>query len=77
MSPKLPVATDKEVIKVARKLGFEFYRQAKGSHEIWVRHSDGSRIVVPRHAGKTIKKGTMKRILDGLGISTEEFYEMK
>ena len=55
MSPKLPVATDKEVIKVARRLGFEFYRQAKGSHEIWVRHNDGSRIVVPRHAGKTIK----------------------
>ncbi len=77
MSPKLPVATDREVIKVARKLGFEFYRQAKGSHEIWVRHSDGSRIIVPRHAGKTIKKDTMKRILEGLGISPEEFYELK
>lgn len=77
MSPKHPVATDKEVIKVARKLGFEFYRQAKGSHEIWVRHSDGSRIIVPRHAGKTIKKDTMKRILEGLGISPEEFYELK
>jgi len=69
MSPKLPIATDKEVIKVARKLGFEFYRQAKDSHEIWVRHSDGSRIIVPRHAGKTIKKDTMKRILEGPGIS--------
>ena len=77
MSPKLPVATDKEVIKVAKKLGFEFYRQAKGSHEVWVRHSDGSRIIVPRHAGKTIKKDTMKRILDGLGISPKEFYELK
>jgi predicted RNA binding protein YcfA (HicA-like mRNA interferase family) len=77
MSPKLPAATDKEVIKVARKLGFEFYRQAKGSHEIWVRHSDGSRIVVPRHASKTIKKRTMKRILEGLEISPEEFYELK
>jgi predicted RNA binding protein YcfA (HicA-like mRNA interferase family) len=77
MSPKLPAATDREVIKVARKLGFEFYRQAKGSHEIWVRHSDGSRIIIPRHAGKTIKKRTMKRILDGLGISPEEFYELK
>lgn len=77
MSPKLPVVTDKEVIKVARKLGFEFYRQAKGSHEIWVRHSDGSRIIVPRHAGKTIKKHTMKRILEGLGISPEEFHKLK
>jgi predicted RNA binding protein YcfA (HicA-like mRNA interferase family) len=77
MSPKLPVATDREIIKVARKLGFEFYRQAKGSHEIWVRHSDGSRIIVPRHAGKTIKKDIMKRILDGLGISPEEFYQLK
>jgi predicted RNA binding protein YcfA (HicA-like mRNA interferase family) len=77
MSPKLPAATDREVIKVARKLGFEFYRQAKGSHEIWVRHSDGSRIIIPRHAGKTIKKRTMKRILGGLGISPEEFYELK
>jgi predicted RNA binding protein YcfA (HicA-like mRNA interferase family) len=77
MNPKLPVATDKEVIRVARKLGFEFYRQAKGSHEIWVRRSDGSRIIVPRHAGKTIKKRTMKRILEGLEILPEEFYELK
>lgn len=34
MSERFPAVTDKEVIKVLKQIGFEFYRQAKGSHEI-------------------------------------------
>ena len=52
MSKKLPSVTDRDVIKVAKKLGFAFYRQAKGSHEVWRRVSDGRHTVIPRHAGK-------------------------
>jgi predicted RNA binding protein YcfA (HicA-like mRNA interferase family) len=40
MSKKLPAVTDRVVIKAAKKLGFTFYRQAKGSHEVWRRVSD-------------------------------------
>lgn len=72
MSPKLPVLTDRQVIARLRKLGFAFYRQAKGSHEIW-RHPDGRWTMVPRHAGKTLSRRTMKAILDDTRISGEDF----
>ena len=77
MSKKLPAVTDREVIKVAKKLGFTFYRQAKGSHEVWRRVSDGRHTVIPRHAGKTIKRKTLKSIIDDFGITIEEFNELR
>jgi predicted RNA binding protein YcfA (HicA-like mRNA interferase family) len=77
MSKKLPAVTDREVIKVAKKLGFTFYRQAKGSHEVWRRVSDGRHTVIPRHAGKIIKRKTLKSIIDDFGITIEEFNELR
>jgi predicted RNA binding protein YcfA (HicA-like mRNA interferase family) len=40
MGEKFPQANYRDVTKVAKKLGFYFYREAKGSHEIW-RREDG------------------------------------
>lgn len=34
MGERFPALKDKDVIKIAQQLGFSFYRQAKGSHEI-------------------------------------------
>lgn len=72
MNPKVPALTDREVIARLKKLGFVFYRQAKGSHEIW-RHPDGRWTMVPRHAGKTISRRTMKSILKDIRISADDF----
>jgi len=72
MSPKLPALTDRQIIARLKKLGFVFYRQAKGSHEIW-RHPDGRWTMVPRHAGKTISRRTMKAILKDIGLSGDDF----
>ncbi len=69
---KLPVLTDREVIAKLRKLGFVYYRTAKGSHEIY-RHPDGRWTMVPRHAGKTISKHTMKSILRDIGMNGDDF----
>ena len=77
MSKKLPAVTDREVIKVAKKLGFTFYREAKGSHEVWRRVNDGRHTVIPRHAGKIIKRKTLKSIIDDFGITIEEFNELR
>lgn len=77
MSKKLPAVTDREVIKVAKKLGFTFYRQAKGSHEVWRRVSDGRHTVIPRHAGKIIKRKTLTSIIEDLGITVEVFNELR
>ncbi|MEW6102264.1 MAG: type II toxin-antitoxin system HicA family toxin [bacterium] len=76
MSERFPAVTDKDVIKVLCKIGFEFYRTAKGSHEVWRRKSDMRHTIVPRHRGKIIKRRTLKSILGDTGLSKEEFREL-
>ena len=72
--PKLPVITPKELVRVLGKLGFfEWHRV--GSHAQW-KHSGGRRITVPMHAGKDLKKKTLRGIINDLEISVEEFVKM-
>jgi predicted RNA binding protein YcfA (HicA-like mRNA interferase family) len=72
MSPLVPTFTYREIVKRLRRLGFAFYRQGKGSHEIW-RHPDGRWTTVPRHGNQTISRRTMKAILDDVGMDGDEF----
>ena len=72
---KLPVVSGMDVIKALHKAGFIVTRQ-KGSHVI-LKKSSGERTIkltVPLH--KTIKKGTLKKILDIAQISVEEFLKL-
>ena len=55
MALKFPQANYRDVVKVAKKLGFYFYKQAKGSHEVW-RKSDGRYTTISCHGSKAIKK---------------------
>jgi predicted RNA binding protein YcfA (HicA-like mRNA interferase family) len=72
MTPKLPVITSRDVIKVAVKIGFVLDRQS-GSHAVFLNRQKNLRIVIPIHKGKDIKKKTLKAIIDDLGITVEEF----
>ncbi len=75
MSPKLPVATGKDVARVAQKLGFEFRRQT-GSHAIYVRKSDEARVVIPMHTGvvgAVREPPELRGIIQDLKITVEEF----
>lgn len=76
MSPRFPAITDREVIKVAKKLGFIFYRQAKGGHEIWYRSKDSRYTTIPRHSGQIIKRRTLKAIMEDFKVSPEEFRQL-
>ena len=67
----------REVVKRLRRLGFRFYRHGRGSHELWVRDADGLVIPVPRYKGKPIRKGTVRAIIREIGISVDEFMELK
>jgi len=69
---KLPAITAREVVKVANKVGFVFDRQ-KGSHSVYYRKSDGARVVIPVHSGKTIKRKTLDGIIEDMGLTAEEF----
>lgn len=66
----------REVVRRLRKLGFRLYRQGKGSHELWVRDTDGRVIPVPRYKGKKIRKGTVRAIIREVGVSVEEFMNL-
>jgi len=74
VTPKLPAATAKELVRVAEQLGFTFRRQS-GSHAIYVRASDQARVVIPMHAGD-LKRKTLRGIIQDLKISVDEFREM-
>ena len=54
-----------------KKLGFRFYRQGRGSHELWVRDSDGKVVPVPHK--KEIKVGTLRAIIREIELTLQEF----
>ena len=49
-----------------------FQRQARGSHEIWFNQSMKLFVTIPRHAGKTIKKGTLLSMMKDAGLKRED-----
>lgn len=75
MSPKLPVAKAREVVRVATKLGFVFDHQ-KGSHAVYYREKDKARVVIPMHAGKDLRPKILAGILDDMGVTPEEFQRL-
>jgi len=72
---KLPVATARDVIRIIERVGFEFDRQ-KGSHAVYIRTSDRRRVLVPVHKGRDLKPGTLRGLVDDIGLSVEEFVAM-
>ena len=72
---KLPVVTARDVIRIVERLGFGFDRQ-KGSHAVYIRTSDRRRVVIPVHNGRDLKPGTLRGLLDDIGLSVEEFVAM-
>ena len=71
MSARLPVCSGKDVIRVLRKQGFSQVSQ-KGSHQKW-RHPNGRQVIVAMHGNKPIPIGTLKSIIEGSGLSADEF----
>ena len=74
MSPKLPVISGEELIRVLKKLGYEAVRQ-KGSHVRLYPPANSSRkpTTVPLH--DELAKGTLKEILSDAGITVEQLID--
>jgi len=45
-----------QLTRKLRRLGYEFYRQAAGSHEIWWHSVTERRTTIPNHSPKDIPK---------------------
>ena len=64
----------RKIIQKLRRLGFEFDRQAAGSHEIWWNPSTCHRTTIPNHPGD-MPQGTLRAILKQAGVTVREFLE--
>ena len=62
----------RDIIKKLKLLGFEFYRHAAGSHELWYNPMSDRFTTITRHPGD-MPEGTLKAILKQANISTEDF----
>lgn len=68
-------AKAKELEKVAKKLGFKKVRQ-KGSHARW-KHPDGRATTIPVHGKAEIGSWLFQEILKQMGITEEEFNQLR
>lgn len=64
----------RKCIKKLKKLGFEFDRNARGSHEIWWNPKTRARTTIPNHPGD-IPEGTLKAILNQSGVDINDFLD--
>jgi len=71
----MPSATSRTFQHVAQCLGFARTRQT-GSHERW-NHPDGRAVTIPIHGGREIGPPLFFKILRQLGITLEEFQELR
>ena len=62
----------RQVVRKLKRLGFEFDRQAAGSHEIWFSPATNRYTTVPNHPGD-LPEGTLRAILRQAGISVDRF----
>jgi predicted RNA binding protein YcfA (HicA-like mRNA interferase family) len=70
---KLPRGlSGKDVVKALKRNSFYMKRQ-KGSHMILRRDNPFAQVVVPDH--KNIDTGTLASIIEGAGLSLEDFIE--
>lgn len=71
----MPSATARELQKLAQELGFHRTRQT-GSHERW-NHPDGRAVTIPLHGGRQIGPPLFFKILRQLGVTLQQFQELR
>lgn len=62
----------REIIKRLKSLGFFFFRQGAGSHEIWYNTNTDRFTTVPKH-NFDMPEGTLRAILKQANITVDEF----
>ncbi|MGE3152913.1 MAG: type II toxin-antitoxin system HicA family toxin [Nitrospiraceae bacterium] len=62
----------REIVQRLKTLGFQFDRQAAGSHEIWFNSSTHRYTTIPNHPGD-MHEGTLRAILKQAGVTADQF----
>ena len=76
MGQRQPRVNADEIIKVLKSLGFEKVDQS-GSHQKWRHPLTGRQTIVAYHSGDIIRPKTFKKILEGAGLSVEDFIKIR
>ncbi|MBI5896213.1 MAG: type II toxin-antitoxin system HicA family toxin [Desulfobacterales bacterium] len=66
----------RQIVKRLRSFGFEFDRQAAGSHELWYNEQSDRFTTIPNHPGD-VPEGTLRAILKQAGIEPDDFLKKK
>lgn len=66
----------KDLSKKLKKLWFTFYREWKGSHELWVNEDEKNILPIPKHNSKDIRIWTLRTIISELKISVDDFINL-
>jgi predicted RNA binding protein YcfA (HicA-like mRNA interferase family) len=64
----------RDIVQRLKRHGFEFSRQAAGSHEIWLNLTTGRFTTVPNHPGD-MPEGPLRAILRQAGIEPDDFLQ--
>ena len=72
---KAPVLKPRDIASTLKKLGFVEVRQ-RGSHKQF-RHPDGRCTTVPFHQGRDISPILLRQIAKDIGLTLDEFLEVK
>jgi predicted RNA binding protein YcfA (HicA-like mRNA interferase family) len=73
---KLSGFSYRDVVKRLKQFGFEFHRQAAGSHEIWRNVESNRYTTIPNHSGD-MPEGTIRAILKQADVDTDKFLQSK
>ena len=65
----------KDVIKKLKKSGFVFWKNAKGSHELWKNQKTGKIILLAHHGKFNIPKGTLTQIAKSAGFNNLKAFQ--
>ncbi|MCW1311772.1 MAG: type II toxin-antitoxin system HicA family toxin [Candidatus Rehaiarchaeum fermentans] len=66
----------RDVVRKLKILGFEFARQAAGSHEIWYNPKTNKYTTIPNHP-RDIPEGTLRAILKQADVDIDKFLSTK
>lgn len=66
----------RDVVRRLKRLGFQFDRQAAGSHEIWFNPEKNGYTTLPNHPGD-IPEGALRAILKQADLTPEEFLRVR
>ncbi len=64
----------REIVRKLKASGFQFDRQAAGSHEIWYNPGTKRYTTVPNHPGD-MPEGTLRAILKQAAVDPDTFLE--